>query len=103
MATAPSSREFRTARLLTRHSAAEVAKALGVSRSTVSRWESGQLEPPADIYDWLCRNRNQYASQLEPLSAPGEPRGQSHRGERARELAELRELKGLGLTPASEL
>lgn len=83
--------EFRTARQLTRHSQAEVAKVLGVSRSTINRYETGDREPPREIYDWLCLNRNNYGQQaLTPL---GQRRGEHRRGERAQAIASLRELK----------
>jgi len=67
--------EFNLARQLTRHSAAEVAQALGVERSTVSRWESGQREAPQDVVEWLQVNRNQYASNVRPLFPKGGKRG----------------------------
>jgi transcriptional regulator with XRE-family HTH domain len=75
--------EFKLARQLTRRPPAEVAKALGVSRSTVSRYESGEIEAPQKIIDWLQRNRSQYVSNPVPLSGPDEPRGAALRTDRA--------------------
>lgn len=75
----PMVNEFKIARQLTRHSPAEVAKALGVERSTVSRWEAGQREAPRDVVEWLQINRNQYPSDVRPLSPVGSPRGDSLR------------------------
>jgi transcriptional regulator with XRE-family HTH domain len=75
-------REFKRARQLTRHSAADVAKALGVSPSTVSRWESGEIEPSQDVVEWLQINRNQYLSDVRPLSPMGHPRGEHLRAGR---------------------
>lgn len=83
--------ELRLARLLTRHSQAEVAKALGVDRSTVSRWEAAEREAPAGIVDWLRLNRSQSFSPG-ALSKPGEPRGAGNRPQRAREQEPLTSL-----------
>jgi transcriptional regulator with XRE-family HTH domain len=83
----PRETEFQRARRNTRHSAAEVAKALGKSPSTVSRWESGAMEPPPEVMDWLYLNRSQYPSHPTPLTDPkGERRGESLRSERAQGL-----------------
>jgi transcriptional regulator with XRE-family HTH domain len=81
--------EFKRARQLTKHSQADVAKALDVSRQTVSRWESGEREPSQEILDWLYRNRNQYASDPQPLTGLHEPRGASLRPARAQVLEPL--------------
>jgi transcriptional regulator with XRE-family HTH domain len=71
--------EFKSARQLSRHSPSEVAKALSVERSTVSRWESGQREAPSDVIEWLQINRNQYPSDVRPLFPKGHTRGESLR------------------------
>jgi transcriptional regulator with XRE-family HTH domain len=81
--------EFKLARQLTKHSQAEVAKALGVSRQTVSRWENGEREPSPEIIDWLQRNRNQYFRDRAPLSGLDEPRGMAQRPARAEILEPL--------------
>jgi transcriptional regulator with XRE-family HTH domain len=82
-----SARDFKIARQLTRHSQADVAKALGVERSTVARWESGDREAPEHVYEWLMLNRHQSFLDVPALTAPGEARGQALRAERAAFLA----------------
>lgn len=79
----PRINEFRFARQLTRHSQAEVAQVLGVSRQTISRYESGERDCPKDVIEWLQINRNQYASNIRPLCAKGGKRGEDLRSERA--------------------
>lgn len=75
----PRINEFRLARQLTRRSQAEVATALGVSRQTISRYESGERDAPSDVVEWLQINRNQYASNVRPLCPKGGVRGEDMR------------------------
>ena len=43
-------KRLRTARLLAELEQADVARALGVGRSTISNWETGVSEPPASAF-----------------------------------------------------
>jgi transcriptional regulator with XRE-family HTH domain len=81
----PGDNPFKLARQLTRHSQADVATALGVSRQTISRYESGEREAPQNIVEWLQINRNQYFS-VRPLCTKDGSRGEDLRSARAQEL-----------------